>query len=670
MFIYMQSMTNTLFKYGFMRIAVASPELKVADIGFNTSHIISAIETSVNNGANLILFPELSITGYTCADLFYQRSLLNKSMDALFIIANSTAQNNCTVVVGAPIDVNGKLFNCAVLISNGIICGIVPKTYLPNANEYYEQRWFSSEFDRINEHITFQSNNNLIENIPFGADLLFQVEDLPECVIGIEICEDLWTVNPPSQNMALAGATLLLNLSAGDETLGKQEYRRGLVKSQSARCLSAYAYSSAGPGESSTDLVFPGHCIIAENGIIISETERFQFDTQIAYADIDMQRLYSERLKNSSFSTSFPDKQFRKIILNISDTEIESDKVLLRKITKTPFVPSDESLRSTNCKEIFSIQTTALAKRIRHINCKDTVIGVSGGLDSTLALLVICKTYEKLGLDKKGIHAISMPGFGTTQRTKSNAEQLSELLGIDFRTIPINDAVNQHFKDIDHDSAVLDITYENSQARERTQILMDLSNKFNAIVIGTGDLSELALGWSTYNGDHMSMYGVNSGVPKTLVKYIVQWCADTEFSPDQNRGESAISKILYDIIATPISPELLPADDNGKIAQKTENEIGPYLLHDFFLYYVVRFGFAPSKIVFLAGQAFVGVYSTSEIIEYLKIFYKRFFANQFKRSCLPDGVKVGSVTLSPRGDWRMPSDASSDLWLRELESIN
>jgi len=642
-----------LSKYGFYRICTASPEVKVADISFNLSKIIETVLEVEKRKCSLVIFPELSLTSFSCGDLFYQKILLDESVNALEKLTVFSLNTQLVIVVGAPIFNKGKLYNCGIVISNGEIKGIVPKSYIPNTNEYYEERWFSSANDNDDDFIELAG-----KLIPFGNDLIFKDEINSELLIGIEICEDLWAVNPPSSNLALAGANLILNLSASSEYLGKADYRKKLVISQSGRCIAAYAYSGSGPGESTTDVVFSGHSIIAENGILLTESERFNFSSQITIADIDIQRVNHDRIKNNTFGGSYSN-QFRIIDLPVPelfDTNIE------RKINSTPFIPLDKDSRADTCKEIFNIQTTGLSKRLKHTGLKNVVIGISGGLDSTLALLVILKAYEKLGLDKSGIHSIAMPGFGTSSRTKSNSILLARNLGLEPKIIDIKKAVEHHFKDISHQIENHDVVFENSQARERTQILMDIANMVNGLVIGTGDLSEMALGWSTYNGDHMSMYGVNAGVPKTLVKYIIEWCSDEIFDVET-------SEILRDIIDTPISPELIPPDVNGKIVQETEVEIGPYLLNDFFLYYSVRFGFNPAKIYYLATIAFAEKFDKVLIKKYLIEFYQRFFSNQFKRSCLPDSIKVGSVSLSPRGDWRMPSDAVSVLWLKELLNI-
>lgn len=648
----METMKISLRDQGMLRLAVITPEIKVADVAFNVESICQASLAALEKKCRFLLFPELCISGYTCGDLFFQQELLQQVEDGLASLAEFSGRQKLTLVVGAPIRQGSRLFNCAVFISHGTICGIVPKTFLPNTGEFYEQRWFSSSDAAVVSTLNWQGTD-----VPFGADLLFQAEGFPECLVGVEICEDAWSVEPPSGSMALAGATLLLNLSASPEMLGKEAYRRSLVQSQSARCLAAYAYASAGPCESSTDLVFSGHSLIAENGQVLAETERFQFESRIAFADVDLARLLGERQRNSSFASGLPGQGYR--ILEFSMDESLVGK-LQRPVNRSPFVPPDDSERCARCQEIFQLQTSGLAKRLRHTGSKNVVIGLSGGLDSTLALLVTVKAFDRLKLDRSGIVALTMPGFGTTARTRGNAERLAELLGVELRIVSIDKAVRQHFADIGHDESNHDVTYENSQARERTQILMDVANQVGGLVIGTGDLSELALGWCTYNGDHMSMYGVNCGVPKTLVRYLVEWCAQVEFEGD-------ISKILLDICATPVSPELLPPDEDGNIGQFTEQVVGPYQLHDFFLFQVVRMHYPPNKILILAQQAFGSEFSLDELKKWLRLFYRRFFSQQFKRSCLPDGPKVGSVALSPRGDWRMPSDASVRLWLEQLE---
>lgn len=640
--------------HGFVRVAAATPALHLADPDANLVEICHLARRAAEQSCSLVVFPELSLTGYSCGDLFFQEVLQRRAIDVLFALEKWTATADIVVVVGLPLSVSGRLFNCAALISGGTIHGLVPKTHLPNSGEFYEQRWFSSARDANVATVALGG-----VEIPFGSDLLFAAADDPQIVVGIELCEDLWAVQPPSGHQALSGACLLLNLSASPEILGKYEYRRNLVASQSARCLAAYVYAGSGPGESSTDLVFPGHSLIAENGQIFAETERFSFASQLAVADVDIARLQGERQRNHPFAGSAPEKPSRVLPFALPRRTISR---LLRPLTQTPFVPPVTAERKGRCHEIFQIQTGGLVKRLRHTGSQAVVIGLSGGLDSTLALLVTVKAFDLAGLARAGIVAVTMPGFGTTGRTRNNAEKLAAQLGVTLRVIPIHAAVEQHFRDIDHDAQVYNLTYENSQARERTQILMDIANQVSGMVIGTGDLSELALGWCTYNGDHMSMYAVNSGVPKTLVRYLVQWCAEEEF-----RGET--STVLLDVCATPISPELLPPAADGEIDQLTEEVIGPYLVHDFFLYQMVRMHYSPQKVLVLAEQVFAEEYSRSQLISWLKQFYRRFFSQQFKRSCLPDGPKVGTVALSPRGDWRMPSDALVTLWLSQLEQL-
>ncbi len=656
---------QTSFKaLGLVRVSAVSPALRVADVAYNTEQICSAIRTlRTDHQCDIIAFPELALTGYTCADLFYQTSLLHAASNAIATLCDTIRETGGMVIVGLPIEQHGRLFNCAVVINHGIIKGIVPKTYLPNTQEFYEERWFSSSQDVVEPIIRLHG-----QDIPFGADLLFTAEDMPHCTIGVEICEDLWAVIPPSSAMALHGATIIVNPSASDELLGKAEYRRTLLRNQSGRCIAAYCYSASGAGESTTDLVFSGHSLIAENGTVMAETERFHFTTCFCLADIDVQHLVNERMKNNSFGGSSihaVQAQYRRIICMLAHT-VAPQKVLLPytslyRLIPPSFFPIEYTDRAEYCREVFSIQTTGLAKRLRHINARTAVLGISGGLDSTLALLAVVKAFDLLGYPRTGIHAITMPGFGTTSRTKSNAEQLTEHFGVSLRIVPIAPAVRQHFEDIGHDENIHDVTYENSQARERTQILMDIANQVNGIVIGTGDLSELALGWCTFNGDHISMYNVNVDIPKTLVQYVVEWCATTEFSGEEQR-------LLLDILHTPISPELLPGSDDT-ITQDTEQTLGPYIVHDFILYYAIRMGFTPVKIVLYAERAFAGVYTFAQIMQWARIFYKRFFAHQFKRSCLPDGPKIGSLSLSPRGYWRMPSDALATVWLEALDAL-
>ncbi len=624
-------------KYGFIKVAAAIPELRVADCSFNANRIAQLALDANNQNIEVLAFPELSITGYTCADLFFQHQLLADACKALDKLLFQTFQTAVVIIVGMPLQTDNKLYNTAVVLQSGKILGVVPKTHLPNNNEFYEKRWFSPATANKAKTISIYG-----QEVPFGTDLIFTNGSYN---FGIEICEDLWVPIPPSSFLSIQGADIVFNLSATNELTGKHAYLRQLIEQQSARCNAGYVYTSAGWGESTTDVVYAGNGIIAENGKIIAASERFKMEEQLIISEIDVEKLRSERMRNTNFSNLAPENQYRLIEFSKATNDSIS---LSRSFDKHPFVPSTTN-RDAACSEIFSIQVGGLAKRWKHTNAQTVVIGISGGLDSTLALLVCVKTADKLGIDRKRITGITMPGFGTTDRTYNNAVSLMKSLGINAMEISIKDACIQHFKDIEHDATVHNITYENTQARERTQILMDIANKQNGLVIGTGDLSELALGWATYNGDHMSMYGVNSGVPKTLVRYLVDWASH---QLDKNSEE-----ILKDVLDTPVSPELLPADANGKIAQKTEEVVGPYELHDFFLYYMVRFGFSPTKILFMAKIAFDGIYAEEVIEKWLRIFVKRFFAQQFKRSCLPDGPKVGSINLSPRGDWRIPSDA-------------
>lgn len=640
----------------FLRVATVAPELRVADVGFNTGAIWTALQAASRQGAAIVLFPELSLSGYTCGDLFTQALLHTGVRDALLELAAATKTIPVHAVVGLPVAVHGRLYNCAAVLGSGRVLGLVPKQFLPTTGEYYEERWFTSATNLSPHDVDFGSHT-----APLAANLLF-ADEATGCTFGIEICEDLWAVHPPSGDLCLAGANLILNPSASNELLGKAAYRRDLVRQQSARCLTAYAYASAGPGESSTDVVFSGHCLVAENGSLLTESDRFKFDTQIVCADLDLGRLQHERLCNSSFSAGAPTRDFRRIAVTLSAKATSVPPGSLRPNPPLPFVPSDPRTRAETCREIFSIQSTGLAKRLKHTGTKTVVIGISGGLDSTLALLVAAHAFDLLGLDRKGILAPTLPGFGTTKRTRGNAEKLVEEIGATLRVIPIHDAIKQHFRDIGHDERVHDVTYENAQARERTQILMDLANKAGGFVVGTGDLSEAALGWCTFNGDHMSMYHVNSGIPKTLVRYLIDWCADAEFS-------GATATVLHDIAATPISPELLPTTTDGKQLQETEDVVGPYELHDYFLYQIVRHGFRPAKVLYLAELAFAGKYPRDTLLQWLETFVRRFFSQQFKRSAMPDGPKVGSVALSPRGDWRMPSDASVSAWLDEIKAL-
>lgn len=639
--------------YGFIKVAAAIPQVKVADCTFNANQIIDMVKDAASKQVQLIAFPELCITGYTCGDLFQQQLLIEEAEKALQHIINETSELNITSIVGIPIAVGATLINAAVVIRGKVIMGIVPKTYIPNYKEFYEKRWFTSATE-----ITEEGTILCSQWVDINPKLLF---NLNGSKFGIEICEDLWAPVPPSSILATQGADIIVNLSASNELIGKHKYLQSLIAQQSARCISGYIYSSAGFGESTTDVVFAGNAMIYENGSLLAEAKRFCMQQQLVISEIDIERLRTERKINTSFAACA--SIFREEKGDEIDTEQELPKefTLTRTVEPLPFVPSGNALNE-RCEEIFEIQVSGLAKRLVHTHAQTAVVGISGGLDSTLALLVCVKTFDKLGLDRKGILGITMPGFGTTDRTYHNAIDLMKSLGVSIREISIKDACIQHFKDIEHDVNVHDVTYENSQARERTQILMDVANQTNGMVIGTGDLSELALGWATYNGDHMSMYGVNGSIPKTLVKYLVEWVA-------HNGVDEQSRNTLLDIVDTPISPELIPADANGNIKQKTEDLVGPYELHDFFLYYFLRFGFRPAKIYFLAQHAFGGKYDNETIKKWLSTFFRRFFNQQFKRSCLPDGPKVGSVSLSPRGDWRMPSDACSTLWLKEIEEL-
>ncbi|GAB1415862.1 NAD(+) synthase [Paludibacter sp.] len=629
-------------KYGFVKVAAAIPSLKVADCRFNVESIIELIEKAEKEEVEIICFPELSLTGYTCGDLFFQLQLQKNAENALNDLVASSFSKKIAIIAGLPLRVQNQLFNVGVVIQSGKILGAVPKSYLPNSNEFSEKRWFTSGLDA---KITEVQINGL--TVPFGVNQLFTYED---CTFAIEVCKDLWVANPPSTQHTLNGADIIFNLSASDELIGKRKYLLQLIEQQSGRTYSGYVYSSAGYGESSTDLVFAGNAIIAENGRILNLSERFLLDPQIIISEIDVEKLKSEKLKNLSINSGCSNTIYTTIKCESSNKPFEN---LARQINKHPFVPQGSSKEET-LHEIISLQSLALAKRWQHTKAENLVIGISGGLDSTLALLVCVNASDKLQYDRKKIIGITMPGFGTTNRTYQNSVKLMESLGVTSKEISIKDACLQHFKDIGHDANIHDVTYENVQARERTQILMDYANKHNGIVVGTGDLSEAALGWSTYNGDHMSMYNVNCGVPKTLVRHLVDWVS--------RNTDSDAGAILQDILATPVSPELLPTDSDGNITQKTENIVGPYELHDFFLYYFVRFGFTPDKIFFLAQQAFKSDYADKTIAKWLRVFLKRFFSQQFKRSCVPDGPKIGTVSLSPRGDWKMPSDTVGFEW--------
>ena len=648
--------------YGFMRICASVPVVRVGDVDFNLASILKAAEKASHKNTDILVTPELGVTGYTCGDLFGQSLLLDRSENALRQLADASVSFPFLMAVGSPVRVGGKLFNCAVFISGGKIHAIVPKTYLPNYSEFYEKRWFSSGhgIDCLKINIAG------FREIPFGTKILCSFKG---ATVGAEICEDLWVPQPPSSTMCLAGADVILNLSATDELIGKHEYLKKLIEMQSARCRCVYAYASAGWGESTTDLVFSGNAMIGEDGHLYDCEERFSNGPLHLIRDVDIQKLRLDRMKFNSFFDFHNCNDYTLIDCsgeNPSDAGIalkpDADKILKdTSVNPLPFVPAETDALQSRCREIVNIQSYGLMKRLDAIHCNKAVIGISGGLDSTLALLVTVLAFDKLGLDRKGIIGVTLPGFATTGRTKNNAVKLMEFLGVDSREIPIGEAVEVHFKDIGQDNRVYDVTYENSQARERTQILMDLANKEGGIVIGTGDMSELALGWCTFNGDHMSMYGVNCGVPKTLVRHLVKWFADS-FG-----GE--IATVLTDIIATPVSPELIPSGSD-EISQKTEDLVGPYELHDFFLYHFLRNSFEPDKIFMLALKAFENKFDRPTILKWLKVFYRRFFSQQFKRNSMPDGPKVGSVSLSPRGDWRMPSDASGNLWLNKTEKLS
>lgn len=644
-------------KYGFVNVAAAVPVVKVADVDYNVQQIEGLIAQAEGRKVEVIVFPELCVTGYSCQDLFKEQLLLDRAEQGILMLLDFTRKLDVISIIGAPVIINGLLYNCAVVLQSGTILGVVPKTYLPNYAEFYEKRWFASVQDLNPTDIYFAGSSIHVSAEP----QVFVTSDGMK--FGVEICEDVWAPIPPSNNLALAGADIIFNLSASNELIGKHHYLKSLLAQQSARTMSGYVYASSGFGESTQDVVYGGNAMIFENGKLLVEGSRFSFQPQIQMTQIDVEKLRVERRQNTTFVNAQRGAQSREIQAKLISPR---DFVLLRDIDPHPFIPKEENMQ-TSCEEILNIQVAGLAKRLYHINGTKAVIGISGGLDSTLALLVTVKAFDKLDLDRKGIIGITMPGFGTTDRTHNNAVKLMETLGVTIREISIAKAVTQHFEDIGQNPKVHDVTYENSQARERTQILMDVANKENAIVVGTGDLSELALGWATYNGDHMSMYGVNAGVPKTLIRYLVSYVA----------GEMATDTLL-DIIDTPISPELIPADEQGNIKQKTEDLVGPYELHDFFIYYFLRYGFSPKKIFVLAQRAFctpspakdkVEFYDEETVKKWLKTFCRRFFTQQFKRSCLPDGPKVGSVSLSPRGDWRMPSDASYALWMKECDEL-
>ena len=640
--------------YGFVKVAAAVPLVQVADCFYNIEKIEGLMRQASEKGVQIIAFPELSVTGYTCLDLFAQQTLLDGAEEALLQLVSNTADLDILTIVGVPLRTENRLINAAVVFQKGAIRGVVPKTYLPNYKEFQEQRWFTSATELRESTISIGK-----EEYPMGSHLLFRSGRL---TAGIEICEDLWVPVPPSSLLTMEGANIIFNLSASNELIGKHAYLRSLICQQSARCMAGYVYASSGFGESSTDLVFAGNGIIAENGNLLAESPRFTMEEQLVISEIDIETLQNDRQVNTSFmygTSGLPKEKAQVVDFQV---RIPDGFSLTRPVDPHPFTPSGEALKE-RCEEIFHIQVAGLAKRLVHAHAQTAVVGISGGLDSTLALLVTVMTFDVLKMPRGQIIGITMPGFGTTDRTYTNACDLIRSLGVTLKEIPIKEACLQHFRDIDHDPSVHDVTYENCQARERTQLLMDVANQKNGLVIGTGDLSELALGWATYNGDHMSMYGVNGSIPKTLVKYLVEWVAN-------HKVDDASRLTLLDIVDTPISPELIPADENGNIKQKTEDLVGPYELHDFFLYHFLRFGSHPSKVYFLAQKAFAGIYDNATVKKWLYTFCRRFFQQQFKRSCLPDGPKVGSVSLSPRGDWRMPSDAVSRLWLEEIERIN
>ena len=635
-------------KHGFVKVAAATPDIRVADVAYNTEKIREDIAEACGNGAKILVFPELCVTGYTCGDLFTHDVLLEAARRAVLELAEFTADKDILVFVGVPLDIEGKLYNVAAALNRGKIIGLTTKTFLPNYGEFYEMRQFTPGPSEAG-YISFEG-----DRIPFGPQILFRATAMENLIVSAEICEDVWSPIPPSIGAALEGATVIVNCSASDETIGKDTYRRELISGQSARLIAGYVYANAGEGESTTDLVFGGHNIIAENGTILKEAQRYH--NEIIYSELDIRRIVAERRKNTTFQS-----EGERTLIRVP-FYIESGKTeLTRTFPKRPFVPSDDQARAQRCEEILTIQAMGLKKRLAHTHSKTAVVGISGGLDSTLALLVTARAFDMLGRDKKDIIAVTMPCFGTTDRTYHNACEMSRKTGATLKEVRIADAVNIHFRDIGQDPENHDVTYENSQARERTQVLMDIANRTGGMVIGTGDMSELALGWATYNGDHMSMYGVNASVPKTLVRHLVKYAAD-------ETEDEELKNVLYDVLDTPVSPELLPPRD-GDIAQKTEDLVGPYELHDFFLYYMLRFGYEPGKIFRLAETTFAGDYDRGTILKWLKTFCRRFFSQQFKRSCLPDGPKVGSVAVSPRGDLRMPSDACSALWLAEAEAL-
>ena len=634
-------------KSGFLKVCAVSPRVTVAGVQSNLNAALQEIEKANKNKVQILVFPELFLSGYTCGDLFLQTALQDACKSALTAVCRATENSALVVVIGLPLKFGASLYNCAAVVQNGMVVAVIPKTYIPNYNEYYEKRWFASG-DGVNGTIKLNG-----QEVPFGQTLVRLSDD---AVLGVEICEDLWTPSTPGTSLALFGANIIVNLSASNEVVTKNDYRKNLICMQSAKDFCAYIYASAGVGESTTDLVFSGACTVAENGALLSEGERFAFNGSMAEACIDIEKLNAERAHNTSFTDAA--KKLKEKLSEVS-TPVEVSDLEYNEVNRSfdphPFVPSDSAEKDERCREILSIQSHALAKRMSHIGAKKAIIGISGGLDSTLALLVTARALKILNLPNENMICVTMPGFGTTDRTYQNAVDLIHAFGATFMEISIRNAARGHMADIGHDESVHDITYENTQARERTQILMDLANKHGAVLVGTGDLSELALGWCTYNADHMSMYGVNAGVPKTLVRHLVR--NEAQQLPEE------ISKILNDILDTPVSPELLPPDENGNIQQKTEETLGPYEVHDFYLYHFLRFGTRPEKLLFMASRAFAGIYSEEQLKNWLKLFVRRFFTNQFKRSCLPDGPKVGSVSLSPRGDWRMPSDADCSVWL-------
>lgn len=643
-----------MHKYNFVRVGCGVPKIKLGDCEYNVEAMIELGKKALEEEVEVFLFPELGITGYTCGDLFFQRALQKNSLKALDKLLHWSKECDLLMVIGMPLSTEGSLYNCGVVIQKGKILGIIPKTYIPNEQEFYEKRWFASGKTLINKEVSV-----LGQLVPIGDDLLFKQEEVEDFILSVEICEDLWAPIPPGSFSALAGATIILNPSASNEIVGKSDYRRDLIRMESGRRNAGYLYTSSGFGESTGDLVFGGHGMICQRGTILKELPKYHLGNEMIVGDIDLELIVHDRQMQQSFSDSkalIKDKTFRTVTFSSKEA-----KDYRSYVNPLPFVPNDPEKRNERCQEIFNIQTLGLGQRIQNIGNAAMIIGISGGLDSTMALLVCLNVCDRFDIPRSKIHAVTMPGFGTTDRTYENAVALIKGLGATFHEISIREACIGHFKDIGQDINHHDVTYENAQARERTQILMDLSNQLGGIVVGTGDLSELGLGWATYNGDHMSMYGVNAGVPKTLIRYLVEWVAD--------HSKENIKKILYDILATPVSPELLPPDREGKIAQKTEEVVGPYELHDFYIFNMVRNGFSPEKIFFLAQKAFHEIYDKEMILKWLKHFYKRFFTQQFKRSCVPDGPKVGSVSFSPRGDWRMPSDAQVTQWLNELENL-